>query len=58
MAEDIHLTNQEATDLVLSILEGVAAIEDGAPLDDTWSAEMRDWCLLILRRSEEGGTST
>jgi len=48
--EEARLSGQEARDLVLSILEGVSVAEEGGSLRATWSAEMRDWCVLLLDR--------
>lgn len=51
MAKRIHLTHQEATDLVLSILEGVSFVEgEDDTIRSSWAMEMRAWCLDILDR--------
>ena len=49
--EIAHITTQEATDLVLTILEGVDAVEGGEPVRSTWAQEMRDWADLLLSRA-------
>lgn len=60
MADGVHLTGEEARDLVLSIMEAVAFHDDDGPaLRSTWPAEMREWCDLLLSRAyPEGGTDT
>jgi hypothetical protein len=56
MAEDdITLSHQEALHLVLSLLDGVEAIEEGHPVRESWTPEMRDWMDLILSRMQGGG---
>lgn len=48
-----ELTRQEVTDLVDSILDGLSQIEAGELPKEVWADEMRDWCLLLLARSDE-----
>jgi hypothetical protein len=48
----VSLTDQEARDLVYTILEAVEHVEEGTELRDSWPAKARDWCLLILDRLE------
>lgn len=56
MAEEtITLSHQEAFDLVLSILDGVEAIEAGEQPRESWAPEMRTWMELILDRKEGEG---
>jgi hypothetical protein len=56
MAEDTAtLSSQEVRDLVLTILEGIAAAEDGHLPRDSWSDEMRAWSVMLLDRLEGGG---
>ncbi|CAN5714067.1 hypothetical protein BH24ACT3_BH24ACT3_13640 [soil metagenome] len=50
MASQVILTAVEAWDLMESIMDGVAHVEDGAPLPVNWPAEMRDWCDLLIER--------
>jgi hypothetical protein len=52
--EAVTLSNQEALALVLLILDGCEAIEDGDLPRDTWTGEMRLWIALILNRMEGG----
>lgn len=52
---DITLSNQEVLDLVLTIVEGIDAIENAKRPRESWSDEMRDWCLELLARTEEEG---
>lgn len=52
MAEEVTLTNQEAFDLIHSIYEVLASIENGEPLRDSWTYEMRTWCELLFARME------
>jgi hypothetical protein len=51
-----HLSSWEIRQLVLSILEGIDAVEAGDTVRDSWADEMRDWCDLLLSRIyQEGG---
>lgn len=55
MAEEtVTLSNQEALALVLTIWDGIEAVEDGTPLRDSWADEMRVWLTMILDRMEGG----
>lgn len=56
--DEVILTSQEVTDLVDSILDAVEAIEEIGVLRGSWPTEMRDWCLLLLTRRDEGGGAT
>lgn len=49
------LSHQEAIDLVLSILDGVEAIEAGEQPRESWAPETRTWMELILDRKEGEG---
>lgn len=51
----VILSDVEAFDLVQTMLEGVDALADGVLLRGSWVLEVRDWCVLILDRLEEGG---
>jgi hypothetical protein len=52
------LTRQEVYDLVDAILEGVENVEESMGFSATWPSEMRDWCIVLLTRLHEGGTTT
>jgi hypothetical protein len=55
MAEEhITLSNQEAFALLLDLLDGIEAAEEGEQPVDTWAPEMRLWMELILNRLEGG----
>jgi hypothetical protein len=50
-----RLTRDEVTDLVSTILHGVSALEDEGELPRaSWPREMREWCVLLLDRLDEG----
>jgi hypothetical protein len=57
MSNEVFLTDQEALEIVLDILEGVSHIEDGDEISPTWPALMRDWCDLLQARRLQGGTN-
>jgi hypothetical protein len=50
----VILSDVEARDLVQTVMEAVAAIEDGDDLRRSWPGEATDWCLLILDRLQGG----
>ena len=50
----VSLTDDEARDLVQTILEAVAHLEEHSPLRESWSFEAVDWCTLIIDRLAEG----
>ena len=56
--DEVILSSQEARDLVHSILEAVESVDEGTDLRATWSAEMRDWCDLLLTRIYDTGGTT
>lgn len=46
-----RLTDEEARDLVATILEAVEAAEEGRPVERaSWPTEAMDWCLLLIDR--------
>jgi hypothetical protein len=53
--EGVTLTNQEAWDLVHSILEGVDFADGGEAPRNTWAMEMRQWCETLLDRYYAAG---
>lgn len=50
----MDLSDDEARDLVQTILEAVAHVEEQTPLRESWSLEAIDWCTLIVDRLTEG----
>lgn len=54
MACMVELTDDEARDLVRTILEAVANVEERIPLRESWSLEAIDSCTLIVDRLAEG----
>jgi hypothetical protein len=50
----VELSDDEARDLVRTILEAVANVEERTPLRESWSLEAIDWCTLIVDRLAEG----
>jgi hypothetical protein len=50
----VNLSDDEARDLVKTILEAIEATEEGSQIRTSWSLEARDWCYLILYRLAEG----
>ena len=54
----VFLTDDEALDLIRTILEAVEAAESGAaPARASWAMEAEEWCLLIADRLNQGGES-
>ena len=53
-AEMVILSDDEARDLVKTILEAVEATEEGTQVRASWSLEATDWCYLLLDRLAEG----
>lgn len=49
----VNVTDDEARDLVHTILEAVAHIEERSPLRQSWSLEAVDWCTLTIDRLAE-----
>jgi hypothetical protein len=52
--EMVNLSDDEARDLVKTILEAIEAAEEGTQIRASWSLEATDWCYLILDRLAEG----
>ncbi|MGH9058993.1 MAG: hypothetical protein ACRDZY_05690 [Acidimicrobiales bacterium] len=50
----VVLTDEEAKDLAMTIVEGIASFEDGTPIRRSWTDEALDWALLLLDRADEG----
>jgi hypothetical protein len=50
----VTLSDDEARDLVKTILEAVEAAEEGTQVRTSWSLEATDWCYLLLDRLAEG----
>jgi uncharacterized protein YbcC (UPF0753/DUF2309 family) len=50
----VILSDDEARDLVKTILEAVEAAEDESQVRASWSLEATDWCYLLLDRLAEG----
>jgi hypothetical protein len=53
--DEAFLTSQEVFDLVHSILVGIDAADEGELPRATWPLEMREWCIFLLDRLEQGG---
>lgn len=50
----VILTDEEALDLVATILEAVEAAEEARPIErPSWPTEARDWCILMIDRLNE-----
>ncbi|MDA8044320.1 MAG: hypothetical protein M0Z30_03640 [Actinomycetota bacterium] len=49
----VILTDEEARDLARTIVEAVAAFEDGSPIRASWTGEAVDWALLLVDRASE-----
>jgi hypothetical protein len=50
----VTLSDDEARDLVKTILEAIEAAEEETQIRASWSLEATDWCYLILDRLAEG----
>lgn len=50
----MNLADDEARDLVKTILEAIEAAEEGTQVRASWSLEATDWCDLLLDRLAEG----
>ena len=50
----VSLSDDEARDLVKTILEAIEAAEEGTQVRASWSLEATDWCYLLLDRLAEG----
>ena len=50
----VILSDDEARDLVKTILEAIEAAEEGTQVRASWSLEATDWCYLLLDRLAEG----
>jgi len=50
----VTLSDDEARDLVKTILEAIEAAEEGTQVRASWSLEATDWCYLLLDRLGEG----
>jgi hypothetical protein len=50
----VTLSDDEARDLVKTVLEAIEAAEDGTQIRGSWSLEATEWCYLILDRLAEG----
>jgi hypothetical protein len=50
----VTLSDDEARDLVKTILEAIEAAEEGSQVRASWSLEATDWCYLLLDRLAEG----
>jgi len=50
----VTLSDDEARDLVKTILEAIEAAEEGTQVRASWSLEATDWCYLLLDRLAEG----
>jgi hypothetical protein len=53
-ADMVILSDDEARDLVKTILEAVEAAEEGTQVRASWSLEATDWCYMLLDRLAEG----
>ena len=52
---EARFSSQEILDLVDMILVAVESAEEGELASPTWAADMREWCVFLLTRLEEGG---
>ena len=50
----VTLSDDEARDLVKTILEAIEAAEEGTQVRASWFLEATDWCYLLLDRLAEG----
>ena len=50
----VNLSDDEARDLVKTILEAIEAAEEGTQVRASWPLEATDWCYLLLDRLAEG----
>jgi hypothetical protein len=50
----VTLSDDEARDLVNTILEAIEAAEEGTQVRASWSLEATDWCYPLLDRLAEG----